>query len=145
MHYGIPEQIGIYLHVHMLGTIGQSNTYVFLLPFTKQLYVGACVPCFPVPALVLVKVPILACSAQHLFFLQSQATILQCAIGKRSNHSPTWMSYEMHHVMLHLMTAQCMPFWHECLDKECDSWHCHVDVKHNQNRVASWASTHEPK
>ena len=72
---------------HVLGTIGQSNTYFFLLPLTQRLmssgqnqnsystllgernsflsplYVGAGVPCFPVPTLALHIVPVMACSA----------------------------------------------------------------------------------
>ena len=75
---------------HMLGTTGQSSTYFFLFPLTQRLmssgqnqnsystllvernsffnhvYVGAGVPCLPVPTLALHKIPVLACIAQHL-------------------------------------------------------------------------------
>jgi hypothetical protein len=73
----------------VLGSIGQSNTYFFLLPLTQRLmssgqnqnsystllgkrnsflsplYVGACVSCFPVPTLALHIVHVMVCSAQH--------------------------------------------------------------------------------
>ena len=74
---------------HVLGTIGQSNTYFFKLPLTQHLmslgqnqnsyspllgernytmnhlHVEACVPCFPIPTLALHIVLIMVCIAQH--------------------------------------------------------------------------------
>ena len=74
---------------HMLGTIGQSNTYFFLLPLTQRLmslwknqnlystllgerkfflsplYVGAGMSYLPVPTLALHIVHVMACSVQH--------------------------------------------------------------------------------
>ena len=73
----------------MLGTIGQSNIYVLLLPliqpwmlsgqnqnsystllkdqkkFLRPLYVGVVVPCLPIPILALHIVHVMACIVQH--------------------------------------------------------------------------------
>ena len=73
----------------VLGTIGQSNTYFFLLPLTQHLmllgqnqnscstflvernylfgplFIGACVPCLPLPTLALQDVHEMSCIAQH--------------------------------------------------------------------------------
>ena len=94
---------------HVLDTIGQSNTYFFLLPFTQclmssgknqdsystllgernsflsLLYIGIGVPCLLVPTLTLHIVPIMACSVQH------RLAILQCVTWKQDNQSLTRM------------------------------------------------------
>lgn len=104
---------------HVLGTIGRSNAYSFLLPLTQclmllgqnqnscytllvkqdvfflPLYVGVGIPYLLVLTLALHGVFVLAYMTQHL--LAELGAILQCAIVKKGNQSlaPMWCGHTM--------------------------------------------------
>ena len=136
---------------HVLGTIGQFNTF-FILPHTQHLmssrqnqnsyppllgernyfmsplYVEASVLCFPIPNLTLHIVPIITCSVQHCL-AELGGNIAMCNLDARQSISNTdvlWATPWISNSTILLRVDELLMYW----DDEWNSSLCRVDESH---------------